>query len=68
MNQPSSNLSTLIQREHLLSPERPILTLGEDELGRKEFAEAVAKVIGQWGNRDSLVIAIYGPWAAGSHH
>lgn len=65
MNQPISNLSTPIPQDALFSPERPILTLSEDELGRKEFAEAVAKVIGQWGNRDSLVIAIYGPWGSG---
>ena len=65
MNQPISNLQTPIPQDALFSPERPILTLSEDELGRKEFAEAVAKVIGQWGNRDSLVIAIYGPWGSG---
>ena len=65
MKQPISNLPTPLPQNALFSPERPILTLSEDELGRKEFAEAVAKVIGQWGNRDSLVIAIYGPWGSG---
>jgi hypothetical protein len=49
MNQPISNLQTPIPQDALFSPERPILTLSEDELGRKEFAEAVAKVIGQMG-------------------
>src|SRR5438445_9533160 len=51
--------------DHPFSPERPIETLAEDELGRKDFATAVAKVIGQWSGRDSLVLAIYGPWGSG---
>ena len=51
--------------EHSLSSERPIETLAEDQLGRKDFAAAVAKVIGQWTGRDSLVLAIYGPWGSG---
>jgi predicted KAP-like P-loop ATPase len=52
-------------RENSVSSERPITTLAEDELGRTGFAEAVSKIIGQWGGRDSLVIAIYGPWGSG---
>lgn len=47
------------------SPERPIRTLAEDELERKDFARAVAKVIREWKGRDSLVLAIYGPWGSG---
>jgi predicted KAP-like P-loop ATPase len=50
---------------HLFSLERPIKTLAEDELGRGGFATAIAKVIHQWTGRDSLVIAIYGPWGSG---
>ncbi len=47
------------------SSERPIKTLAEDELGRTEFAQAIAKIVGQWSGRDSLVLAIYGPWGSG---
>jgi len=50
---------------HPFSPERPIESLAEDDLGRKDFAAAVAKVIGQWSGRESLVLAIYGPWGSG---
>jgi predicted KAP-like P-loop ATPase len=60
MNELISNLSDSGLREHAFSSERPIKTLAEDELGRKDFATAVAKVISQWGGRDSLVLAIYG--------
>src|SRR5713101_1110357 len=52
-------------QEHPFSSERPIETLAEDQLGRKDFATAVAKVINQWRGRDSLVLAIYGPWGSG---
>src|SRR6202165_1578973 len=51
--------------EHLFSSERPIETLADDQLGRTDFATAVAKVIAQWNGRDSLVLAIYGPWGSG---
>jgi predicted KAP-like P-loop ATPase len=39
--------------------------LTEDELGRSGFATAVAKIIGNWAGRESLVVAIYGPWGSG---
>jgi predicted KAP-like P-loop ATPase len=65
MTEPINDLAKSSQREHLFSSERPIQTLAEDELGRKDFATAVAKVIGQWGGHDSLVLAIYGPWGSG---
>jgi len=51
--------------DHFFSSERPIKTLAEDELGRTHFAAAVAKVISQWSGRESLVVAIYGPWGSG---
>jgi predicted KAP-like P-loop ATPase len=51
--------------DHFFSPERPISSLAEDQLGRNDFATAIAKVIGQWTGRDSLVLAIYGPWGSG---
>jgi predicted KAP-like P-loop ATPase len=65
MNQPINNLANLRLKGHPFSSERPIQTLAEDELGRTGFATAVAKVIGQWGGHDSLVLAIYGPWGSG---
>lgn len=52
-------------QEQLFSSERPIKTLAEDELGRRDFARAIAKVLGQWTGRDSLVVAIYGVWGSG---
>jgi len=51
--------------EHSLFSERPINNIAEDQLGRKDFAEAVAKVISGWTGRDSLVLAIFGPWGSG---
>jgi predicted KAP-like P-loop ATPase len=51
--------------QHQFSSEQPILKLAEDELGRKDFAIAVANVIAKWTGRDSLVSAIYGPWGSG---
>jgi predicted KAP-like P-loop ATPase len=52
-------------QEQIFSSERPIETLADDELGRESFAEAIAKIISQWRGRDSLVLAIYGPWGSG---
>jgi len=51
--------------EHSLAPETPIKTLAGDQLGRKSFAIALAKVIDQWSGHESLVLAIYGPWGSG---
>jgi predicted KAP-like P-loop ATPase len=65
MNKSTSQPSTPAQEEHFFSSERPIRSLAEDELGRSGFARAVAKVITQWTGRDSLVLAIYGPWGSG---
>ena len=62
MSKSINDLSTPAQEQHFFSLERPIRTLAEDELGRKGFATAVSKVIAQWKGRDSLVLAIYGPW------
>ncbi len=50
---------------HPFRSERPITTLEEDVLGRKNFAEAIADAISNWTGRDSLVIALYGPWGSG---
>lgn len=52
-------------KDYSFSSERPIATLAEDELGRSDFAKGIAKVVGERTGRDSLVIAIYGPWGSG---
>jgi predicted KAP-like P-loop ATPase len=52
-------------RAKQFSSEGPINALTDDELGRGDFATAIAKVVGQWTGRDSLVLAIYGPWGSG---
>src|SRR5258708_669509 len=49
----------------LLSADRPITSHSEDRLRRSRFANELAKVIRQWRGRDSLVIAIFGPWGSG---
>jgi predicted KAP-like P-loop ATPase len=49
----------------LLSADRPIDDLEEDRLRRKDFAKNIARIFGEWKGRDSLVVALYGPWGAG---
>ncbi|MGB9337257.1 MAG: P-loop NTPase fold protein, partial [Candidatus Acidiferrales bacterium] len=65
MNKLTSELLLSEFNEHLFSSERPIKTLAEDELGRSDFAIAVAKVIIQWTGHDSLVLGVFGPWGSG---
>jgi len=47
------------------STDRPIQNAGQDRLGRTAFAEALANAITSWRGKDSLVIALYGPWGSG---
>ena len=47
------------------SPDRPINSKSEDLLGRANFAESLARAIKSWKGKDSLVIALYGPWGSG---
>ena len=47
------------------SADRPIERRGDDRLGRVRFAEAIADAIRGWSHKDSLVIALYGPWGMG---
>lgn len=47
------------------SPDRPINSKTEDLLERASFAESLAKAIKSWKGKDSLVIALYGPWGSG---
>lgn len=47
------------------SADRPIPARDADRLSRRDFAETIAAAVRGWGGRDSLVIAIYGPWGSG---
>lgn len=47
------------------SADRPIYKLADDRLGRQSFAKALASAILGWQGKDSLVIALYGPWGTG---
>ena len=48
-----------------LSSDRPISSLSEDLLGRGGFAVALANAFIEWKGKDSLVVALYGPWGIG---
>lgn len=47
------------------SADRPIVSAKADRLGRRAFAEGLAKRIQSWNGRDSLVIALCGEWGCG---
>jgi predicted KAP-like P-loop ATPase len=47
------------------SPDRPIETASQDSLGRSSLAFLLAQKISEWRGRESLVIALYGPWGSG---
>jgi predicted KAP-like P-loop ATPase len=51
--------------KHPFSADRPISSAQEDLLGRSSFAESLASAIGGWKGKDSLVVALYGPWGSG---
>lgn len=51
--------------EHYFSADKPIPNREADRLGRAGFAEAIATSIENWTDKESLVIAIYGPWGMG---
>lgn len=48
-----------------ISADRPISSAKEDILGRKPFAAGLAKRIGTWDARESLVTALCGEWGCG---
>src|SRR5438132_4310578 len=51
--------------DNWFSADRPISHRVEDRLGRRSFAEAIAAAVRGWRGRDSVVIAIHGPWGTG---
>lgn len=50
---------------HRWSPDRPGERPEDDALGRKEFAERVAKELRGWQQKDSLVVSLNGDWGSG---
>lgn len=44
---------------------KPINSCDEDILGRVDFARSLAEAIANWQGKESLVIALYGPWGSG---
>lgn len=56
---------SITQFAKYFSADRPIQARPEDRLGRRRFAEALARAVTGWTQQDSLVIAIYGPWGIG---
>jgi predicted KAP-like P-loop ATPase len=48
-----------------LTADRPRTKLEEDELGYRDFAEAIAAGLVERGGSDGLVIAIHGKWGSG---
>ena len=51
--------------EAFVSADRPIDSRRDDRLQRSRFADELARVIRQWRGRESLVIALLGPWGSG---
>ena len=51
--------------EYPFSADRPINSGSEDLLGRAKFAASLGKAIKSWRGKDSLVLALYGPWGSG---
>ena len=50
---------------HLFSSDSPITSCEEDKLGRRPFAEQIARAVREWKGNESLVIALYGSWGTG---
>ncbi|MEW6668536.1 MAG: P-loop NTPase fold protein [Thermodesulfobacteriota bacterium] len=52
-------------RPHPFSADRPIELVEQDRLGRHGFADSIATALTNWKGKDSLVVALYGPWGTG---
>ena len=48
-----------------INPDAAIRTLGDDRLGRREFAETIAGRIQLAGQGASVVFGLTGPWGSG---
>ena len=51
--------------KHPFSTDRPIDNARDDLLDRTKFAQSLAESIKGWRERDSLVLALHGPWGCG---
>ena len=49
----------------MLSPDSPIETANDDKLGRKTFAQALARALAGFSGQDSFVVGIHGKWGTG---
>ncbi|MEO5957419.1 MAG: P-loop NTPase fold protein [Nitrospiraceae bacterium] len=47
------------------SPDKPIQHLKDDALGREPFVRSIESAIRGWKDKESLVLAITGPWGSG---
>ena len=61
----SDPVDSELWESHVFSADRPINSSNQDMLNRAGFAQAIATAIGNWRQRDSLVLAIRGPWGSG---
>jgi hypothetical protein len=57
--------ATSPESPHKWHSDRPGEQPDDDKLGRKEFAKRVAKELGAWRQKDSLVISLNGEWGSG---
>lgn len=48
-----------------LSADKPIERREEDMLGRRGFAEELARAVRGWSGQESLIVALYGAWGNG---
>jgi len=49
----------------LFSADLPLERLADDLLNRERFSEELARAIGGWIGKESLVVALYGEWGSG---
>lgn len=59
-----SAAKTALQVSELHS-DRPIESEKDDRLGRVDFSQRLALSLSRWRQRESLVVALYGPWGSG---
>lgn len=52
-------------KKTVISADKPITDVQEDELGRRDFAEKLAQRLISFEGNDSIVVALYGPWGSG---
>ncbi len=48
-----------------INADRPIASIKDDALGRTDFALTIARALRGWQGKESLVMAVCGPWGTG---